>query len=359
MKVVRHILVAVILTAAATWCVGYFAFSSPPHAYAAFTEAERREAAAYLRAGIEPTPEAAVFGKWRAADGAMLETLTLDVGAAADSKGLAVIAPGFTAPVEIFAPTMIALGEAGYDVAVLSTRGQGRSARMLDNPEKAYVEDYATLVDDLAGYIAEMRGDRPVFVMAISQGGHIALRMAGDIAPDVKAYSLIVPMVKIETGGFPYLIARGMSAFFSATGLGEQYSPGRHDYAFEDEALHEADACNANPDEAKVQDAMFILDERLRIGGVTHQWVTATTASTAHITGDAYPDRIREPVLMFTAGDDRIVNTEASQRLCEALSSCEEVHYPASRHCITRETEAVQTEIYARTIAFFDRHGAL
>jgi alpha-beta hydrolase superfamily lysophospholipase len=180
------------------------------------------------------------------------------------------------------------------------------------------------------------------------------LRMAGDLGPDVSAYSLVVPMVKIKMGGFPYAIARGMSAFYSATGLGEQYSPGRHDYSMAGEGLHEADACNANPDEAKTLDAMFILDERLRVGGTTHQWVTATTASTDHITEEAFLAKINKPVLMFTAGDDLIVQTPAAQAACKELASCEEVHFPNARHCITRETEAVQGDIYARTIAFFD-----
>lgn len=351
MKLIRHIVVIVLVTAAVTWGVGYFAFSSPPHAYTEFTDAERRAASDYLRAAIEPVPDGASFDEWQAEPGVMLETLSLDAGGA---KGLVVIVPGYSSAVEIYAPTMIAMNEAGYDVTVLSTRGQGRSSRMLDNPEKAHVKDYATLAADLSGYIADVRAERPVFVMATSQGGHIAARMAGDLAPDVMAYALVVPMVKIETGGFPYVVARGMSAFYSATGLGEQYSPGRHDFAMGEEALHEADACNANPEEAKVLDAMFILDERLRVGGTTHQWVTATTASTDHITEQAFIAKIDRPVLMFTAGDDRIVQTPAAQAYCAALSSCEEVHFAVSRHCITRETEDVQADIYARTIAFFD-----
>ncbi|MEM8850067.1 MAG: hypothetical protein AAGE03_08535, partial [Pseudomonadota bacterium] len=84
-------------------------------------------ARAYLER-LEDLPEDFVFGRFEPTPGIVLETGRLAARGA--SRGTVVFVPGYTAPLELYAQEMRALAEAGWDVAALVLRGQGRSVRL-------------------------------------------------------------------------------------------------------------------------------------------------------------------------------------------------------------------------------------
>ena len=102
--------------------------TSGEHAYADVSDEQAAMARAYLANAQPPMPEGAVFGRFERVNGIPLETLTLPHPA---PKATIVIAPGFTAPLEVYASTFAAFHDAGYAVTALSQRGQGRSWRCL------------------------------------------------------------------------------------------------------------------------------------------------------------------------------------------------------------------------------------
>lgn len=322
------------------------------HAYAPITPEQAADAKAYLDANLTPLPRGIERGSFTRGDGASLETMTLAHDA---PKGTIVIVPGYTAPLELYAGTMSAFHEAGYGIAALSTRGQGRSTRATANPEKGYVEDYQILADDLDAYIETLDG--PIYVFGNSMGGHIALLMAGENAPDVKAYSLLVPMAEILTGEFPYWIAEAMTGFYSVVGFGANYGVGRGDWT-KPKDYAEPTSCAANPAKAHLRDALVALDPPLRVEGVTNKWVWETIRSTAAVASPEHLSKVSAPVLTITAGDDRVVSTPAAEKNCEGLPNCTLRRFEEARHCIMNETDEVRQAVWAETIAFFDQAGA-
>lgn len=323
------------------------------HQYAELTEDQAAAARAYLAKAQTPMPEGAVFGWFEREPGVALETVTL---AHPDPRATVVIVPGYTAPLEIYASTMIAFHDAGYAVAALSQRGQGRSWRALANPEKGYVEDYDDLSADLAAYIETLDG--PVLVYGNSMGGHIAMLMAGAKDVDVVAYALLVPMAKILTGEFPYGVAQAMTGFYSTIGFGANYGFGRGDWRFGQRDLKVGTSCAANPDRAHTRHVMVALNPELRVEGVTNQWVWETMKSTAKAADPAHLARITAPVLSITAGADTVVESAAAEANCAAMPNCQPMRVEPARHCIMHEGQAQKDAVHAAAIAFFDGVGA-
>lgn len=329
-----------------------FATTSDRHEYAEMTDDQTATARAYLANAQTPVPDGAVFGWFERDPGVALETLTLPHP---DARATIVVVPGYTAPLEVYASTYQAFHDAGYAVTGLSQRGQGRSWRPLPNPEKGHVEDYGDLAKDLAAYIKSLDG--PVMVYGNSMGGHIAMLMAGSEDVDVAAYTLLVPMAKILTGEFPYGVAKAMTGFFTLMGFGENYGFGRGDWAFASRNPADETDCSANPARAHTRHMIVALDPQLRVQDVTNQWVWRTMQSTAEAAGADHLSRITAPVLSITAGDDRVVQTDAAEANCSAMPNCRIKRFDAARHCIMHEGQAQKDAVHDAAIAFFDSAG--
>lgn len=342
-------LLAIIVAVAGLLVAGGFATMSGDHVYAEITDDQAATARAYLETAQSPLPDGAVFGTFERVPGVALETLTLSHP---DPKATIVLVPGYTAPLDIYADTFIAFHDAGYSVAGLSQRGQGRSWRPLPNPEKGYVEDYRDLSADLAAFIGTIDG--PVMVYGNSMGGHIAMLMAGTEEVDVAAYALLVPMAKILTGEFPYGVAKAMTGFYSTIGFGENYGFGRGDWRFDSRNPAEGTDCSADPARAHTRHMMVALDPALRVQDVTNRWVWETMQSTAAVATAEHLSRIDVPVLTIVAGDDSVVQTEAAEANCKAMADCRIVKFDRARHCIMHEGKRQKADVLATAIAFFD-----
>ncbi|MGI9353986.1 MAG: alpha/beta fold hydrolase [Rhizobiaceae bacterium] len=355
MKFLKWAVVALAVLAAAFWVSSWFTFSdSGPHAYAPVTEEEKAEAEAYIAAGLKPLPSGWQWGIFSPEAGIELRTGRVKTPAS-PGKGTILLIPGYTSMLELYSETIQNFVDDGYDVAGIEYRGQGLSTRELDNPEKGFVDSYDKMTNDIANYIEKLKADGAgdINVYASSMGAHLALRMAGNDQPPVEAYFLLTPMVKIETGAFPYNVARAIATFYSLSGLGEAFAPGQTPFVPGKEKLGTASPCMDNAKTAQIRDALYIRNEKYRVSGTTNQWVRRTMNSTDEISSPGFLERIDKPFFVVTAGDDKWVSTPAATQMCEALGSCEAAHYPESRHCIDREKPETTRDILDKAKAFF------
>ena len=314
-----------------------------------------REAAAraYLDAHLSAMPPGWTWDLFAPTRGVALEVgRAPSIGAA---KGTILYVPGYTAPLDMYGAEFTRLTEAGWNVAAISYRGQGRSERFGPDPQMGWVDDYATLASDLAAFLATLEG--PVGVFAVSKGGHVALRMATDHAPDVLGYALVAPMVAIRTDPFPDGVARGLGRTFDLIGLGGTYALGRGPWAdaplFDDPAaLARGTDCARDPSRAHLREALFALEPDLRVGGPSARWIARTYAS-QDVLARAAPT-ISAPVWMATAGEDRVVRTEAASALCTAMQDCEEVRFEETRHCMIEDAPGTRDAILDGLLSFME-----
>lgn len=358
----KKLLLGVLVVMVAVWAWAWVGLKTSKHEYAQLSDEQQLIAKEYLKGKLTPAPDG-----WRYETFYPQENVNLRTGLIehANSKGLVIVVPGFTGTIEMVMREIDQLYAAGFSVAAIEYRGQGASWRPLSHPEKGYVEDYAILAADLAKFAHSINQDnQPLYFYSISMGAHITIRMALEHDVDVAAYSFIVPMVKINTGEFSYSLTQKIASIASAVGLGELYAPGQSAWPGDgspgdgspgdDYVFGAATGCNANPDLAQSQSALFAERPELRTSGTTLGWLKATMASTDYILGTPNKARLNNPVKLFTAGIDELVDTPAAQQFCQSLSDCELVHKPQSRHCITREDMAVYDEMIQDSIRHFE-----
>jgi lysophospholipase len=245
---------------------------------------------------------------------------------------------------EKYFETIIELNAKGYDVYSLDWRGQGLSSRMLYNRHKGFIDSYDTYLKDLDAfvkYIFRLDNVLPLFILAHSMGGHIALRYLHDHPKRIEKAILVSPMIDVVTPPLPQCMVRFMVDVAMRAGFKDAYIMGSGDYdyrvQFEGNRLtsdfrrfmNEKDIIAKNPD--------------LALGGITYSWLAATFESIDILNKSGFTEKITTPILIVSAGDDKIVSLSAQKQINDRLMNCRLIEIPGARHEILIETDAVRT----------------
>jgi alpha-beta hydrolase superfamily lysophospholipase len=179
--------------------------------------------------------------------------------------------------------------------------------------------------------------------------------MAGEQNPDVTAYALIVPMIKVNTGKTDYSRVQTIATVIHSLGLGSLYAPGHSNWPSSELVFGRPNACNSNPETAQTRDALFAMRENLRTNGITMGWLYETATSTETLFSPEHLAAINQPVKMFTAGIDYLVDTAAAQQFCNSLAQCDVDHLAESRHCVNLEKFELYDSVILNAISHFDQ----
>jgi lysophospholipase len=257
---------------------------------------------------------------------------------------------------EKYAETIEELKGRRFDVYSLDWLGQGLSTRLLPNRHKGHARSYQDYIDDLVFFVERIvRPAAPatLSILAHSMGGHIALRYLHDHPGRVDRAVLLSPMAGIVTGKLPLSLVRLLAGFTRRAGLEHLYPFGYGDYRF-DALKFEGNRLTSDPvrfwDEAKA----IAHNPDLALGGLTFGWLAATLESIDILNGPGYAGEIKTPVLILSAGSDRVVSIEAQKSLCAAMPRCRFVFLRQARHEILKETDALRSAFWRE----FDRFTA-
>ena len=181
------------------------------------------------------------------------------------------------------------------------------------------------------------------------------MRMAAEQNVDVSAFALVVPMIKINTNPYDYDQIKLIASSLNALGLGKMYAPGQSQWPPLPLEFGKANGCNSNPDTAQIQSAFFTLEPTLRTRGTTIKWLKETIQSTEKLLSNGYMQALKQPVILFTAGDDALVDTAVAAKFCGDLENCNTVHFPDAKHCINRESPARMSDIVRQSITHYEK----
>jgi lysophospholipase len=145
--------------------------------------------------------------------------------------------------IEKYFETITDLRRRGFAVAMMDWRGQGGSDRLLKNPRKCHVEDFADFDKDLGQFMSEIvlpDCPAPFYGMAHSMGGHILLRSALTKVCWFDRIILSAPMIDIlpeftKSTALRYLIEAQV-----LFGFGDRYVPGGKPQPFELEPFEDS-----------------------------------------------------------------------------------------------------------------------
>jgi lysophospholipase len=241
----------------------------------------------------------------------------------------------------------------GYHVIGFDLRGQGGSERARPSrPEKLLVDDFKVYSNDVALFLQglELPESRPIILMGMSFGGHVAFRVAGEHPDLVEGLLLLAPALKPKAGDMSFERASLVLRIGNALGKDKRYLPGNDNWKpYSEGNLLQVgiEHCASSPKRLPMRDAIFTMHPEQRVGGVTFSWGREFYRSSNFVLQAGYPESINKPVTMIHAELDNFVQTDLNKHVCgRRMPDCVSVPIPGSGHCLTQEIDPVLDRIY-------------
>ena len=263
-------------------------------------------------------------------------------------RGSVLILTGRAEFMEKYQETIQELNGRGFDVFSFDWRGQGLSGRMLDDPQKGYVDSYEQYLADLdhilqALFYPEAR--KPLMILAHSMGAHIALRFLDRPAAGFDKAVLLAPMIDIATEPAPRKFSCWLSRFMVQQGFGSvnilgsnHYNPFRKSFA---RNRFTSDAVRFSRTMEHIRQ-----NPQLAVGSVTYRWLAATFDSIDLLQGAEFGSGLQIPILLVLAGNDQVVSNRAIERLSKKLPMHLIKRIKTARHEILQENDMLRTEFW-------------
>lgn len=276
---------------------------------------------------------------------------------AGEPKGTIVLASGFREPIEKYFEVIRDMTDRGFAVWMLDWRGQGGSDRYFkDNPQKMYVENYSEHIATLHQFATDVvkKSPGPLILSAHSMGAHIGLRYLKEHEGVFDSGIFTSPMCDILTPGYPRSAAVMLAKVAQAGNFLKKYVPTGRDWDDKKDADFAANALTSDPARFGVLSEVYKKNPELKMGGPTYGWVLRTFDSIDVLRKEDYLKAIKTPVLIGIAGNEQVVDREATDRACGLLPNCTRVDIPEAKHEIWMERDALRGPWLAKVGAFLE-----
>lgn len=276
-----------------------------------------------------------------------------DTGSA---KGTMIIVPGRTEFVEKYFETIGELQQRGFAVAILDLRGQGLSNRTLDNPLKGHITHFQDYIDDLHELIDKVvlpLMPRPLSLLGHSMGGNISLLYLHDHNRLIRRAVLSAPMTGIKLPLVPPVVGAWLTRFAAAVGGGDKALMGtrwgRVNVTF-DENL-------ATRDHERFERFSSLLraEPFLALGPPTFGWGKAAYQAMASLESISYLEKITTPILIVSAGHDRLIESATHRTLAQLLPSAQLEEIADCEHEILMERDELRRAFWNAFDGFVER----
>jgi lysophospholipase len=303
-----------------------------------------------------PVPTGAVSGSLMASDGVELRFARW-TATRGPRRGTTIICPGRGEFIEKYYEVIAELRRRGFAVAIMDWRGQGGSARLLENPRKGHVGSFTEYDRDLRLFMKEIvlpDCPPPYTGLGHSMGGAILMR--NTIRPGSWFDRLVVtaPMIAFsaEKLGYPQTLVR-LYAEAAALGFSNSFIPGGHEM-MPDQIRFEDNQLTSDRERWQRMSGVLEVAPHLAVGSPTVGWVRAAFRAMAKLQEPDCPKRVEVPMLVFAAGADRIVDSRAAEDFAVQLKVGGLIRLPGSKHEILQESDPVRMRFWAAFDAYMD-----
>jgi lysophospholipase len=269
-----------------------------------------------------------------------------------DPRGVCVLLNGQTEFIEKYFEVIDDLVRRGFDVVTMDWRGQGGSDRLLADPRKAHIADFAQYDDDLEALMQQvvrpMLGERKTRLIALahSMGGHILLRRLHDRPGEFNSVALCAPMIGIQPRGMPWWLVESTTHFLNRHSPSEDFVWGM---AKRDQLGRPFTAQIVTSDPLRYQHTQAALAAHpdLRLNGPTWGWLSAALKSILQLHQGGYPEAIATPALIWAAGDDRVCNSGALRAFAARMPHAQCHTIEGAEHEILMERDIYRDQLWA------------
>ena len=302
-----------------------------------------------------PIPSGAVVGTFAGFDGTILRYARWDA-TRGPRRGTCCVFTGRGEFIEKYFEVIADLRRRGYAVAMHDWRGQGASARVLANRRKGHVRRFAEYDADLTRFMKDVvlpDCPPPYIALAHSMGGNILLRNATIQGSWFDRMVLTAPMLALADEKVP--VPQPLARFF-ARALG--HGPTGHCYVFggsdtpEETKSFEGNALTSDPERFERNKQIVEMAPDLGLGSPTIAWLRAAYQSCNDVMRPEFSLRVRVPLLLVAAGQDRIVSSSATEALASRLKIGARVVIGGARHEILQERDEIRQRFWAAFDAY-------
>lgn len=244
----------------------------------------------------------------------------------------------------------------GFAVATMDWRGQGGSDRKLVNPRKGHVSDFAEYDRDLLRFMKDIvlpDCPPPFIALGHSLGGNILLRNAILPGSWFERMVLTAPMIAFADAkvGYPQSVARLYAEAGSLAGLATSYVHGGSDDPEEVNGF-EGNILTSDRERWMRSKAVMDIAPQLALGSPTVGWLRAAYRSCHRVLQPRFALSAQVPMLLFAAGNDKIVSTSAIEDFGVRLKVGTQILLPGSRHEILQEADVIRQRFWAAFDAY-------
>lgn len=268
--------------------------------------------------------------------------------AAESPKGSIILLPGFSEFIEKYVEVADDLNARGYAVHCVDWRSQGLSSRSVNDTHKVHIEGFDQYLSDLHRLIqVVIRADapKPIYMVAHSMGGHIALRYLHDHPHAISGAILSAPMVEINFTTAMKVLAHLLTRIMPLIGMNDSYVVGSKRYG-PHRQVFEGNRLTSDEYRFSAAHAEVAANPDLAIGGPTYAWLSAAMRSCRILNGSGFPEAIKTPIWIAGAGADSVVSTAAQERFAAKAPSVSFHPIEGSRHEILMERDEIRDQFF-------------
>ena len=296
----------------------------------------------FVLPGDPPPPGGAAEWVAGARGGRLRAALFPAEGAA---RGSVIFSPGRTEPIEKYFEVARRVTAAGFVVLVHDWRGQGLSQRDHSDPPLGHASGYADFLEDFRAVLDAFadRLPKPWLAVGHSMGGCLTLLALAEGETRFSGALLSAPMLGVQTGQVPRPAARILARIMSSIGRAEVSVPAPP------EPLPAPFAGNVLTHDATRYARNLALVEtypQLALGSPTWGWLGFAFAAGNRLARGAGVPRIKIPVVVLLAGEDRLVDNGAARATAARLPLGRVVEIAGASHELLQETDGLQAPVW-------------
>ena len=289
-------------------------------------------------------PDGAIVQAVRTGDGRLLRTARW---VARPSRGTVLVAIGRSEFIEEYYEIVGKLVARGFHVVTMDWRGQGQSQRECGFPRRGHVSSFAGYRRDLEAVERQVLAPlapKPWFALGHSMGAAILIDQAHDGTSPYERLVLSAPMI-----GIPFRRKRviGRLAHLAVLfGLGQRLIPGgSEESAFVLRTFETNILTSDRVQYRRLEQAIAALPQFV-VGAPTLGWLAGACALMRRFELPRFPVEVLTPILVVAAGEDRIVDTRATERFARRLKAGRCLTIPRARHQLIMESEEIVAQFW-------------
>jgi len=270
-----------------------------------------------------------------------------------NAKATIVISSGRTEGMIKYQELIYDLNQNGYNIYILDHRGQGYSSRMLKDTQIGHVNNFFDYVEDMNYFVNKLvKKDKKLILLGHSMGGAIASLYVETYPTDFNALVLSSPMHQ------PELLSKSMTNIVCSlvekrkTNI-DKYILGKNNYE-KSELSFEKNILTHSKERYELADMAYQKEPETKIGGPSVNWVAQACLWSQASVDMAH--KIKIPVLLLQAGEDKVVNDQPQKEFCKnSKGLCKGYKIDGAYHELFIEKDSIREKALTAVLDFISK----